>query len=58
MSAESLLEVVRNLSSRQISEIIRERLADDRALRFLFRAAVARENERKRQALVEDTDAE
>jgi hypothetical protein len=50
MSAEkSLIEAVRQLSSQELEELLQQRAADDKALRALWRAALAREREERRQ---------
>jgi hypothetical protein len=45
-----LVETVRQLSSKEIEKLIQQRKAEDKALRALWRAAVAREREERRQA--------
>ena len=49
---ESLLEAVRRLSSKELERLILTRQADDKVLRALWRAAVAREREEQRQGEV------
>jgi hypothetical protein len=46
----SLIETVRQLSAKDLEQLIQQRQADDKALRALWRAAVAREREERRQA--------
>lgn len=46
----SLIETVRQLSAKELEQLIRQRQADDKALRVLWRAALAREREERRQA--------
>jgi hypothetical protein len=47
---KDLIEAVRNLTSRELEELLRQRQADDKALRALWRAALSREREERRQA--------
>jgi hypothetical protein len=49
-TATELIESVRKLSSDDLEKLLRERQAEDKALRALLRAAVAREREERRQA--------
>jgi hypothetical protein len=46
----ALIECLRKLSARELEELLRRRQADDKALRALWRAALAREREERRQA--------
>jgi hypothetical protein len=50
MPVENLIETVRQLSSKELEELMRQRQADDKALRALWRAAISREREERRQA--------
>jgi hypothetical protein len=50
MPVENLIEAVRNLTSKELEELLRQRQADDKALRALWRAALSREREERRQA--------
>ncbi len=56
-NVETLIESVRSLSAAELLELLRQRQRDDKALRTLWRAAVAREREERRQAR-EVADAE
>jgi hypothetical protein len=49
MIAESLLSTVKKLSAKELQELLERRQADDKALRVLWRAAVARERAERRQ---------
>jgi len=49
MPSEALLQSVRELSSTALEKLLQERQAEDKALRVLWRAAVAREREKRRQ---------
>jgi hypothetical protein len=50
MSVEpNLIETARRLSASELEELLRQRQAEDMALRALWRAAVAREREERRQ---------
>ena len=46
---DQLIESLRQLSAKDLETFLRERQADDKALRVLWRAAVAREREERRQ---------
>jgi hypothetical protein len=46
---DELIQSVRQLSSKELDELLRRRQAEDKALRVLLRAAVAREREERRQ---------
>ena len=46
---DELIQSVHRLSSRELDELLRRRQAEDKALRVLLRAAVAREREEHRQ---------
>ena len=48
MQTEELLKSVRTLSAKQLEELLEKRQAEDKALRVLWRAAVAREREERR----------
>ena len=47
---ESLIQTVQQLSSKELEQLILKRQADDKALRTLWRAAIAREREQRRQS--------
>jgi hypothetical protein len=46
---KSLIESVRQLSAEELEQLLRKRKADDAALRALWRAALSREREQRRQ---------
>jgi len=48
--SEDLLEAVRTLSSDELEALMRQRQADDKAIRALWKAALSREREQRRQA--------
>ena len=50
MPEQKLIESVRRLSSKEIERVLQSRHAEDKALRVLWRAAVAREREERRLA--------
>jgi hypothetical protein len=50
MPDESLIESVQRLSAEELEKLLQKRQADDKALRVLWRAALAREREERRQA--------
>jgi hypothetical protein len=50
MPDESLVESVQRLSATELEKLLQKRQADDKALRVLWRAALAREREERRQA--------
>jgi hypothetical protein len=50
MPHEDLIEAVRNLSSKELEKLLLRRKAEDKALRSLWRAALSREREERRQA--------
>jgi hypothetical protein len=49
MTCESLIESVRQLSAEKLEALLEKRQAEDKALRVLWRAALAREREERRQ---------
>ena len=49
MPTDTLIRSVRELSSRQLEALLGKRQAEDKALRVLWRAALAREREERRQ---------
>jgi hypothetical protein len=49
MVAESILEAVQRLSAKELEELLSRRQAEDKALRALWRAALARERAERRQ---------
>lgn len=51
MIAESFLSTIQQLSAHEIEELLQRRQAEDKALRALFRAVLAREREERRQGL-------
>jgi hypothetical protein len=50
MQTCDLIQSVQQLSVKELEDLIAQRQADDKALRVLWRAAVAREREERRQA--------
>jgi hypothetical protein len=50
MPTTDLIEAVRKLSSEELEKLMRERQAEDKAIKALWRAAIAREREEYRQA--------
>jgi hypothetical protein len=49
MPTADLIQAVRELSSKELEKLLDERGADTKALRVLWRAAIAREREERRQ---------
>jgi hypothetical protein len=49
MPTEDLIQSVQQLSSNELERLLNRRQAEDKALRVLWRAAVAREREERRQ---------
>jgi hypothetical protein len=49
MPIADLIESVQQLSSVELDKLLRQRQAEDKALRVLWRAAMAREREERRQ---------
>jgi hypothetical protein len=49
MTCEALIESVRQLSAEKLEQLLEKRQAEDKALRVLWRAALAREREERRQ---------
>jgi len=49
MATEELLKSVQRLSAKAIGELLDRRQAEDKALRVLWKAALAREREERRQ---------
>jgi len=47
---EALLKSVQQLSAKALEKLLQKRQAEDKALRVLWRAALAREREERRQA--------
>jgi hypothetical protein len=52
-----LIDSLRSLSAEAIENLLRKRQAEDKALRVLWRAALAREREERRQAREAAADA-
>ena len=50
MPPDSLLESVQKLKAKELETLLAKRQAEDKALRVLWRAALAREREERRQA--------
>jgi hypothetical protein len=50
MPTADLIEIVRRLSSDELETLMQQRQAEDKALRALWRAAIAREREEYHQA--------
>lgn len=50
MLTEDLLKSVEALTAKQLEDLLAKRHAQDKALRVLWRAALAREREERRQA--------
>ncbi len=50
MPTEKLIQSVRQLSSKELERFLQKRQAEDKALRVLWRAAIAREREERRQS--------
>ena len=46
----SLVPTLQQLTSRELEKLLAQRQAEDKALRVLWRAALAREREQRRQA--------
>lgn len=49
-NVDSILENVRNLTAKELESLLRQRQSDEKAIRALWRAAVARERAERRQA--------
>ena len=49
MLTEALIQSVRQLSSKDLESLLQQRQAENKALRVLWRAAIAREREERRQ---------
>jgi hypothetical protein len=49
-ATEELLQSVQQLSVKELEALLQKRQAEDKALRVLWRAALAREREERRQA--------
>ena len=47
---KSLIETVRQLSAKELEQLLQKHKADEKALRALWRAALAREREERRLA--------
>jgi len=47
--SDHLIDSLRQLSAKDLEALLHERQADDKVLRVLWRAAVAREREERRQ---------
>jgi hypothetical protein len=54
MSPDDLIRSVQNLSTDDLEKLLQKRQAEDKALRVLWRAALAREREERRQQREED----
>jgi hypothetical protein len=50
MPTAELIKSVQRLSAKEIERLLQQRHAEDKALRVLWRAAIAREREERRQA--------
>jgi hypothetical protein len=50
MPHDELLKSLKSLSSTELEELLRERQADDKALKILWRAAIARERASRKLA--------
>jgi hypothetical protein len=50
MATETLLKSVQRLSAKELERLLNKRQAEDKALRVLWRAALAREREERRQS--------
>jgi hypothetical protein len=50
MPTDTLIQSLHNLSAKELEDLLHKRQADDKALRVLWRASVAREREERRQA--------
>jgi hypothetical protein len=49
MPTDSLIKSIQELSAKDLETLLQQRQADDKALRTLWRAALAREREERRQ---------
>ncbi|HMF15141.1 MAG TPA: hypothetical protein VKE94_22655 [Gemmataceae bacterium] len=49
MPPDALLKSVQRLSAKALEQLLQKRQAEDKALRVLWRAAIAREREERRQ---------
>ena len=49
MIADSVLKTVQQLTAKELHDLMERRQAEDKALRVLWRAALAREREERRQ---------
>jgi hypothetical protein len=56
MIADSVLETLQQLTAEELQKLLQNREADTKALRVLWRAALAREREERRQARVAGRD--
>lgn len=52
MAIEEILKSVQKLSAAELEALLQKRQAEDKAIRTLWRAAVAREREERRQRKV------
>jgi hypothetical protein len=50
MQTDQLVQSIQQLSAKEIETLLHQRQAEDKALRVLWRAAVAREHEERRQS--------
>jgi hypothetical protein len=50
MPTDDLIKSVQQVSAKELEALLQQRHAEDKALRILWRAAVAREREQRRQA--------
>jgi Arc/MetJ family transcription regulator len=57
MPLDELITSVQQLSAKELEKLLQKRQADDKALRTLWRAALAREREERRQAREEADNA-
>jgi hypothetical protein len=49
MPTDDLIQSIQQLSAKELESLLQKRQAEDKALRALWRAAVAREREERRQ---------
>jgi hypothetical protein len=57
-TTEAILSTFHTLSAKDLEVVLQQRQAEDKALRVLWRAVVAREREERRQAREESTDGQ
>jgi hypothetical protein len=58
MAVEEVLQSVQQLSAQELERVLQKRQAEDKALRVLWRAALTREREERRQAREEAAHAQ